>query len=321
MKRYLLIFVVLTTVLTACGSKAQSSPEIYAEEAFYAGDSVEMEMPASAPMESFAESMDDATRNSAGTSGLAATVERMVIQNADLSIVVADPKGKMEAITRLAETLDGFVVSSNLYNTYTESNIRVPEGSITIRVPAEKLDSALETIKADVVEVQSENRSGQDVTKEYTDLRSRLKNLEAAEEQLTQIMDEATDTEQVLATFEQLTYYREQIEVVKGQMKYYEESAALSAISIRIVAEETIQPIEIGGWELSSTASAAVQDLINYLQSFVQFMIRFIILTLPVLITIFIPFYLVFLFFRMLFRKRKSKKEAKAIKAESPAKK
>ena len=69
MKRYLLIFVVLTTVLTACGSKAQSSPEIYAEEAFYAGDSVEMEMPASAPMESFAESMDDATRNSAGTSG------------------------------------------------------------------------------------------------------------------------------------------------------------------------------------------------------------------------------------------------------------
>ncbi|MCF6278399.1 MAG: DUF4349 domain-containing protein [Anaerolineales bacterium] len=314
MKRTLLVLVRLASVLTACAGKVNDS---YSAEPAYGGDvtAVEMRLPAAAPEMEFAvqdAAMDNAARSSAGVSGLPATVERMVIQNADLSIVVADPKAKMEAVTRLSEELGGFVVSSNVYFSYTNNGVKVPEAAMTIRIPAESLDSALESIKADTVEVQSENRSGQDVTKEYTDLRSRLRNLEAAEEQLTQIMDDATDTEQVLATFQELTYYREQIEVVKGQMQYYEESAALSAISLTIIAEETIQPIEIGGWQLGSTATEAVQDLVNYLQGFTRFVIRFILLTLPVLISLFIPLYLVFLFVRSLWRKRKAKKEANA---------
>ena len=46
-------------------------------------------------------------------------------------------------------------------------------------------------------EIQSESISGQDVTQEFTDLQSRLRNLEAAEEQLLEIMEAATDTEDV----------------------------------------------------------------------------------------------------------------------------
>ncbi len=106
-----------------------------------------------------------------------------------------------------------------------------------IRVPAEKLDEALETIKADAIEVQSENQSGQDVTSQYVDLESQLKNLEAAEEQLMEIMQKAEKTEDVLNVFNQLTSIRGQIESIKGQMKYFEESAALSAITVRLVAE------------------------------------------------------------------------------------
>ncbi|MBK8824507.1 MAG: DUF4349 domain-containing protein [Anaerolineales bacterium] len=51
-------------------------------------------------------------------------------------------------------------------------------------------------------------------------------------------METATDTEDVVNIFNQLVYYREQIELVKGQIKYYEEAAALSAISVTIIAEE-----------------------------------------------------------------------------------
>lgn len=249
------------------------------------------------------------TNNEAGVP--AASVERIVIQNADLAIVVSDVKGRMKNIQVMAQQMGGFVVSSNLYQSYTSDYVEVPEAQITIRVPAEKLDDALEQIKKDVIEVQTENRSGQDVTAEYVDLQSRLKNYEAAEAQLEEIMNNATKTEDVVSIFNQLVYYREQIELVKGQIKYYDEAASLSAISIRIVAEETIKPVVIGKWAPKGVALEAVQDLVNFLKGFVDFLIRFVIYILPVWIMIGVPLYLVFLGLRAIFRKLRGNKVKK----------
>lgn len=255
-----------------------------------------------------------------GSRGLVA-VERIVIQNADVAIVVADVEARMKDIQVMAQEMGGFVVSSNLYQNYTSNYIEVPEGQVVIRVPSEKLEEALEQIKKDVVEVQNEARSGQDVTAEYVDLKSRLKNLEDAEKQLSKILENATETEDVVNIFNQLAYYREQIEVVKGQIKYYDEAAALSAITIRIIAEETIQPIEIGGWEPKGVARDAIQDLIFFYQEFANFLIRFFLKILPQWITIGVPLYLVFIGGRALFRKMRGKKKVEAKVEEEEVKK
>ncbi|NOY98273.1 MAG: DUF4349 domain-containing protein [Chloroflexi bacterium] len=308
MKRTLYIVLAAIVLLTACGSKRayQEAPMEVFDSGYAAGASPEMEARAPEAL------MPDAAGYSEdGVSSLPAAQERLVIQNADLSIVVADPKAKMDAVANLAEQLGGFVVSSNLYQTYAHSGVKVPEGSITIRVPAEQLDAALENIKADAVEVQSETRSGEDVTDQYVDLQSRLKAKEAAEQKLTEIMDNAQKTEDVLAVYAQLQTIQSDIEVLKGQIKYYEQSAAFSAVSVQIIAEETIKPIEIGGWKPQGVARDAIQDLIYYLQGFVDFLIRFTLLILPVLITIFLPLYLVFLGLRALYRRRKAKKAPK----------
>jgi hypothetical protein len=265
-----------------------------------------MEMPVSAPPADpgFAfEESDSGVVSTDGSNVAAAQAERMVIQNADLAIIVADVEARAKVIGDMAESMGGFVVSSNMYQSYTNDGTLVPESTVVIRVPSEKLEEALKLIKADVVEVQSENRSGQDVTAEYVDLTSRLKNLEAAEAQLETIMQDATETEDVVNVFNQLVYYREQIELVKGQMKYYEQAAALSAITVRIIAEATIQPIKIAGWEPKGVARDALQKLIYFYQDFANFMINFVIFTLPALITIAIPLYLIFLGVRAIYRK------------------
>jgi hypothetical protein len=143
------------------------------------------------------------------------------------------------------------------------------------------------------------------------DLKSRLKNLESAEAQLSEILKTTTNTDDIVSIFNQLVAYREQIEVIKGQIKYYEEAAALSAISVRIVAEETVQPLVIGKWEPKGVALEAVQDLIDFLKGFVNFLIRFVIYTLPVWILIGIPLYLVFIGLRAIFRWMRGSKPKK----------
>jgi hypothetical protein len=279
----------------------------------YGGGAAPVEVFAPALPEEFASSDVVSLSDEAKNSVIAQGQERLVIQNADLAIVVADPKARMDEIADLAAEMGGFVVSSNLYQTYYGPNsIEVPEATITIRVPAEKLDAVLDAIKEGAVDVDYENRSGQDVTNIYVDLQSQLKAKQAAEKQLLEIMENATETEAVLAVYQQLQFIQSEIEVLKGQIQYYDESVALSAVSVRLIAEETVQPVEIGGWKLQGTANDAIQDLIYFTQGFTQFLIRFVLYNLPALILIAIPFYLAFLGGRGLYRRFGKAKVAKA---------
>ena len=260
-----------------------------------------------APMEFYAG--DSAVYEESTVSSNLATGERLVIQNVDMSIVVPDPKARMEEIAALAEEMGGFVVSSNLYqSSYGPNNIEVPEGNINIRVPSQDLDKALTAIKEGSVDINYENRSGQDVTSQYVDLESRLSAKRAAEKKLREILDDANTTEDTLAVYTQLQQIQTEIEVIVGQMKYYSESAALSSINITLVAEEKVKPVEIGPWRLQGTANDAAQDLISFTQGFTRFLIRFVVCNLPSLLLIAIPLYGIFIGGRALFRRfRKTK--------------
>lgn len=221
------------------------------------------------------------------------SVERMVIKNAKLSLIVKDPPSAMEAIADTAQRMGGYVVSADLYQTTTASGKEVPRASITVRVPAEKLDQALQEIKALSDELpQSENLNSQDITAEYTDLESRLRNLKRAEEQLQEIMDQAYSTEDVLNVYQQLTQVREQIEIIEGQMKYYRESVALSSISVELIAQEAVEPLTIGKWKPVGVARDALQALINAVQFLINAAIWVVIFVLPVLLLSYVIFVL-----------------------------
>ena len=255
-----------------------------------------------------------------GSAGTASAIERMVIYNANLEIAVEQPAEVMKEVIAMAESAGGYVVRSNLYQTYTESG-SMPRASVTIRVPAGQLESIMDAIKAltpdpedDVI---SENINGQDVTQEYTDLTSRLRNLEAAEEALVELMEEARDPEDVLNIFDELTYYRGEIEMVKGRMQYLEESAALSAITVEIIPKESLQPISIVGWEPKGTVKRAVEQLINTLQRLADSLIWFGIYCLPFLIPLGIGVYFLVRFFLKKRAKNKAEKEAQVEVIES----
>ena len=235
--------------------------------------------------------------------GNAQAPDRLVIENADLAMVVKDPKVRMAEIAALAKKMNGYVVSSNLYQSYTSFGKEVPEANIVIRVPADQLDEALTEIKKEAVDIQTETRSGQDITNLYIDLQAQLKAKEAAEAKLLEIMDQATRAEDVLAVYLQVQQVQTEIEQLKGQIKYYDEAVATSSISIRLIAEEGTQPIEIGPWTPSGAAKEAIQDLILFVQDFVDFLIRFVLLVLPALVLIAIPLLIVYLIGRAAYRR------------------
>jgi hypothetical protein len=314
-KKIVIIFIALVLVLAACNTKANStqSPEPYLP-GVGGGPAPSNE---SAPTQAYAGTSDTSKASGSGSGNSGALQDRLVIMNADLTIVIPDPQAKMEAISQMATNLGGFVISMNMYQTTMQNGQTAPEGSISIRVPADKLENALSQITADAVEVRNQNRSGQDVTSAYVDLKSQLTNLEMAEADLQAIMDEAKNnpnsnttskTQDVLSVYNQIISVRGQIESIKGQMQYYEQSAAYSLINVTLIAEETIQPIQIGRWKPEGVAREAIQSLIKFWQGFVDFLINLFLLVLPVLITIFGPIALVIWGIIALVKRQKRKK-------------
>ena len=302
---FIFFSVALILLLSACGTRASATPAPLVQSYGGAPSNENSALPT-------APALLDASKGV--VAGMAPTdtsaQDRLVIMNADLTIVIPDPQAKLQAISQMAASMGGFVVSMNMDQTTLQNGQTAPEGSISIRIPSGKLDDALKQIKADAIDVRNENQTGQDVTQQYVDLQSQLDALQAAETQLTAIMQNATKTQDVLNVYSQIVSIRGQIEQITGQMKYLEETTSTSAINVTLIAEKTIQPIEIGGWKPQGVARDAVQALVKFLQGFVNFIIYFALLVLPILIVVFGPIALVIWGILALVRRRKAKKAA-----------
>lgn len=274
------------------------------------------EMPAYDYEEKITTAYDEAGAYSAASeaSALPAVSERMIIKNAELSIIVIDPETALEDVTTMTESMAGYIVTSSTSISYTSLGNPVKYVNITLRVPAEKLTSALTQIKSLVenskTDVVYENITGRDVTEEYTDLSARLKNAELAEAELANLLENAYDTTDVLNIYRELKAVREEIEVLKGRMQYLQESAAMSSVSLTISAKESVevQPIDVGEWGLKGTARDAVQALVNAIKGVANAAVFFVICPLPFLLAIAGAVLLIIAVIRKVVKRRKARK-------------
>ncbi len=163
---------------------------------------------------------------------------RLVIKTGIIQMVVKNIALNVQSIIQYAESKGGWVVSSSVSEVE-----KVPAGSITVRIPAEIFDEGMNYFKGLAEKVSYEATQGQDVTEEYTDLQSRLRNLQATETQLLKIMERSGTIPDVLSVQRELTNVRSQIEQAKGRIQYLEESSKMATISINLALSEELLPI------------------------------------------------------------------------------
>jgi len=229
--------------------------------------------------------------------GSGGSAEQLIVKNANLSMIVPNSTVAMQQVTDLAKLMKGYVVSSYLYKSTGEDGQTYTDANITIRVPVERLEETLAKIRGLVkdpkVDITSENVTGEDVTAIVVDLESRLRNYEKVVDKLYQLMDEAKKTEDALNVFNQIIYYQEQIEILKGQIKYYRETAAMSAITLNLTERQPIVPVSIAGWQPGGVARDAIQALVSFLQGLADVLIWVGLCILPVLLLIWLPLFLI----------------------------
>jgi hypothetical protein len=231
-------------------------------------------------------SPDVATRSVAAAEGAAgpqeAAAKRMIVRTADVRIVVADTAKAVDAITRSAEAGGGYVATSSIWR---EGELL--RAKLTLRVPADKLTATLASIRGLARRVENETIASDDVSQEYVDVESQVRNLEATEAELRELLKVARvnskKASDVLEVHQQLTVIRGQIEQARGRMRYLTQVTSMAAIGLEVVPDAIAQPVVEPGWQPLVEVRDASRALIGMLQKVVTAAIWFVIYVVPIL--------------------------------------
>ncbi len=296
-----MVVLMLSVIATGCGA-SQSFDEAMAPMA----EGMAVEDSRSAMPEAEAPQPGAISANAA----MADIVDRMIIYTGELSLVVKDTDVAQAAAISLAEDAGGYVSSANSY-AYDQGLRRI---NLTLRIPAEAFNDTMAALRDLALEVTQDSVGSEDVTQEYVDLESRLKALEVKAERLEELMDEAEDTEAVLAVYEELSQTQMQIEETKGRMQYLERRSAMATITVYLTPDELSQPIEIVGWRPQGTVKRAVEALIEAFQFLVEALIWIVLLVVPVLAFVAFVIFVLIRILRAIFGRgrRRSKKQTTA---------
>ena len=240
----LIVFTMAAVFFTACASPAsysrmERSADAPAAEAVWVEESA---AEAAAPEEM------------AALDGLPAPAEspRKIVGTANIDLVVSDTDETVTAITQMVTKAGGYVADTNFYRTSFGEETAL-QGSMTLRVPAQSLDGMVKQLADHAVEVTSQSLTRDDVTDQYTDLDARLRNLQATEEELLQLLTEirskpGAKAEDILTVHRNIMEIRGQIEQVQGRMVMLDNLVALSTIHLSLRPDTSALPIVEAKW-------------------------------------------------------------------------
>jgi len=159
-------------------------------------------------------------------------VNRMIIKNAELELLVKDTDTTINRTLGIVTDYQAYIISNR---TWAEGEAKY--ATITMGVPVENFEAMLLRLKGLAITVTNETASGQDVTDQYVDSESRLRNLEATAARIRQFLEQTKNVKEALDINQQLTEVEGQIEQVKGQMNALRDRSAYSTITLQLKPE------------------------------------------------------------------------------------
>ena len=238
--------------------------------------------------------------------------QRMIRRSASLTVTTENVSSAVTDISAMAENMGGWVVSSSVSQEYYRDGIYLPTADISIRVPSGQLNEALSYIKSFVADpekdVSNEKITGTDITSDYVDTQSRLSALEATRDKLYEIMDTAENAEEALMVYSEIADIESDIEILKGQSKYMEESVAMSSISVKLKSVRPAATTVVSTWSIGEVFKDAFESLLELGKDAITLVVNFVVVGIPLLIIIFLPIYGIVRLIIWLVKKHKAKK-------------
>jgi len=184
---------------------------------------------------------------------------RLVITNSYLSLQVSKVAVVQKQVIKKAEELGGYMVNSSI-----ENPSDVASATVTVRIPSKQLENALQYYRSLSIKVISENLQGDDVTDQYVDFAAQLKTYEKTKAIFEQMLDKATNIQDILEVQREIINVQSSIDSIKGQMDYLKKNAEMAKITLYLSTDELALPYApTDTWRPSVIFKQAVRSLVG----------------------------------------------------------
>ncbi len=231
----------------------------------------------------------DAAEFSEEMGDFTAPLDRKIIKEGSAYIETKDFDQSIAVIDQMIAQSGGFTESKNIRgNIYSADSLRF--AAIVFRIPSEHFESIMENMGT-VGVVTSSSTSGTDITDQYIDYETRVRNLKAQENTLLDILSKAEKLEDVITLEARLSEIRYEIETIENRLKNYDRLVQYSRISVDIAeVVETTQITPVArtlGQRVSTAFQAAIDSFVDYLKNFVIWLVyNWILLSVIIVVTI-----------------------------------
>lgn len=173
-------------------------------------------------------SAEDAVRmeDSSNESGdsISQGFERKLIRNGNITVEVSDLQKASASIDSWVKEFGGYISNSNA----GESSV-----SFTVRIPAEKFDTAMDSYGS-LGKVKNKNIYTNDVTEQYYDTQSRLETRKVLRDKLNTYLRQATSMQDMLKIERELNSVQAEIESMEGKLKRLSSEIEYATIYITL---------------------------------------------------------------------------------------
>ena len=268
--------------------------------------------------------------NDYGQCELKAIDRQMLVYSCEMSIDVLEFDEAVDKIHELIDNYGGFIESENYSDGGNSSKWQYSDNEkwknlyATIRIPSAKYDDFCKDAES-VGDMRRKNSSVQNLTTEYSDLKTTLSIYEAKEQRYLDILADTKNEQDAIAIESELTDIQIEIAKIKTRMNNIENDVAYSYINLTLneVREYSEEPVfektDTFGQRLKGTLTKTWSGFLDFLEG----LLFLIIGVLPYLIFIGIivfVFVKLILFFVKLSEKHNAKKNRQNIQpAVQPA--
>jgi len=157
----------------------------------------------------------------------------LIARTASLSLVVKD-FGPVEAsVKAIAEHYKGYIADLNTASPQDAAR----KLTATLRIPSPQLETALAELKL-LGRIQQESQSGEDVSKQYTDLAARLKNSRITEQRLLDVLrDHTGKVKDILETEQEIERVRGEIEGMEADQRGLQKRIDFATIQLSVAED------------------------------------------------------------------------------------